>query len=459
MAMMAGGLLSCSGTNTSPVRGRADMDERLRTLLARAEVTPMEKPAVSPAKAELGRLLFFDWILSGNKNISCATCHLPQAATGDALPLPMGEGGKGAMAGRTPPRDDKGNPVFVRRNSPEIFNRGDFRTMFWDGRVTMNRDDPSLSSLQQELLDKIGIATPAGLSLPPGLDNVLAAQAMFPPTSDVEMRGNYHENVIGDMEYWQWQEIWSHLMERLLALAEYRRLFREAYPDIPLDEMTFVQAANAIAAFEIDSFTFYDSPFDRYLRGDDQALNEQQKRGGLLFYGKANCASCHGGPLMTDELFHNRAVPQIGPGKGDLPGGGPDGTWDAGRGGVTGMSRDYYCFRTPPLRNVEKTGPWMHDGVFSTLEAAVRHELDPLGSARRYKPEEHLPEIYVPACRPGQTDKIMSMARPQEVKPVRLSEQEVADLLAFLTSLTSPSLDTLVNITPKEVPSGLPIDG
>jgi cytochrome c peroxidase len=108
----------------------------------------------------------------------------------------------------------------------------------------------------------------------------------------------------------------------------------------------FQHAANAMAAYEIAVFTFEDDPFDRYIQGDKSALSDDAKQGALLFYGKAGCASCHSTGLLTDQKFHNIAVPQIGDGKGrEQP-------FDLGRARETGNDCDRYAFRTPPLRNV-----------------------------------------------------------------------------------------------------------
>ena len=147
------------------------------------------------------------------------------------------------------------------------------------------------------------------------------------------------------------------------------------------EHLTFAHAANAIAAFEIDHWTLLGSPFDVYQGGDDTALSERAKGGGLLFFGQAGGARCHNRPLLTDELFYNRAVPQLGPGKGD----GDDGTWDFGRERVTGDEAD-------------------------------------------------------------------------ETVPITLTDEEVAQVLAFLESLTSPSVGNPArNDTPERVPSGLPL--
>ncbi len=116
-------------------------------------------------------------------------------------------------------------------------------------------------------------------------------------------------------------------------------------------------------------------------------MTEQQKRGALLFFGvqdpAVNCAGCHSGDLFTDMQFHNLLSPQLGPGKGN----GYLGREDWGRAGVTFDARDRYAFRTPSLRNVTLTAPYFHSGAFATLEAAIWHHTDIVGSATNYDPE------------------------------------------------------------------------
>lgn len=434
------GVAGCLPAFVLSVQGTTPLDFVLRAMLSSAGVGPVEKPATDAAKVRLGQALFFDKILSGNRNISCSTCHTPVAFTGDGLPVSIGQGGQGLAQSRTPPTDANGDPVFIPRNAPDVFNRAGFDTMFWDARVAR---DPNGA-----------LMTPAGDDLLPGLESALAAQAMFPVTSRDEMRGQSGQNEIADLPDDDLQGVWRILMDRLLAIDEYRQMFAAAYPDTDPNQLTFAHAANAIAAFEIDHWTLPDSPFDQYLAGDDAALSTQAKRGAILFYGKAGCARCHSGSLMTDQKFHNRVVPQVGPGKGD----GEDGTWDFGRERVTGDPADRFRFRTPPLRNVAATGPYMHDGAFSTLEAAVRHCLDPATSAQNYDPAEHLPPELRALYRADQTTTILAAADADEIAPVTLTAAEFEDLMAFLESLTSPGIGSLgIHDIPDSVPSGLPL--
>jgi cytochrome c peroxidase len=414
-------------------------DTQLRQLLNTHTIKPIEKPLTDAAQVELGQALFFDKLLSGNRDVSCATCHAPGAATGDALSLSKGTGGAGFGATRVAATDGEGRPILIPRNAPELFNRAQFHTMFWDGRVRQLADGT--------------MVTPAGDATPTGLNSSLAAQAIFPVTSRDEMRGRLGENDIAELDDKDFTGMWTLLLDRLRAVPEYEALFAAAYPGVAPADWTFAHVGNAIAAFEIEHWTLDDSPFDWYLAGDDSALSDSAKRGALLFYGDANCVQCHSGSLLTDQAFHNRVVPQCGPGKGD----GDTGMWDFGRGRETGVETDMFAFRTPPLRNVAATGPWMHDGAFATLEGAVRHCLDPMTSVQDYDMLQLTAEME-DVARPEQLDAIIAAADPNELAPVALTDSEVGDVLAFLQSLSSPRLGELVlRDTPERVPSGLPV--
>ena len=444
----------------------------------------------SPAVVELGRLLFFDKLLSGNRNISCATCHHPELATGDGLALPLGEGARGLGAERRA-GTTASDAVHERvpRNSPPLYNLGarEFRRMFHDGRVELDTEGYYAS----------GFLSPARWKLPEGLDNVLAAQAMFPVTSPAEMAGQAGENEIAEARRLNNVAgpggVWELLADRLRAVPEYVALFRAAYPDrvFAPEDVTFVDAANAIAAFEAHAFRADDSPFDRHLRGEAE-LPPAAARGLALFYGEAGCGRCHAGAFQTDHDFHAIAMPQVGPGKGD---GSDAGYWratglhafveDHGRGRVTVRDEDRFEFRTPSLRNVAATGPWGHSGAYTSLEDVVRHHLDPAGELERYAPPadllpplEAVLELTASGSRlahaPLEGERLEGFLRrdtwvqsspllrsriaaANELEPVRLDDAEVADLLAFLESLTDPGSLELGHLVPERVPSGLSV--
>jgi cytochrome c peroxidase len=421
---------------------RFGLDEALRTAIAQAGITPLDPgPAPDPAKVALGQLLFFDRELSGNRDVSCATCHHPFMHTGDDLPLSIGVGGTGLGTERVMGH----GRTRVPRNATELFDRGapDWQSMFWDSRIT---GSPAT-----------GFSTPAGDKLPPGLETIMAAQAMFPVTSRDEMRGSIQDGAEGNelalLDDTDFPGIWAGLMARLLALAEYEALFRQAYPDVPPAQLGFEHAAGAIAAFEIEAFTLLDSPWDRYLAGDDAALSSEAKRGALLFYGSAGCAQCHAGNLLTDQRHHNIAVPQFGPGKKDDTG------LDTGRFLETRIETERFAFRTPPLRNVALTGPWLHNGAYATLEAVIRHHLNPGETLRHYDPGQLPPELQ-PTLKsdPATLNGLLATLDPLVSTPRSLSDEEVAQLITFLNALTDPAALDLSRHIPPAVPSGLPVE-
>jgi cytochrome c peroxidase len=437
------------------------------------------------AKVDLGRVLFFDKILSGNRNIACATCHHPRHATSDGLALGLGEGPTGLGPDREA-GSDAATAVHARipRNPPGLFNLGaqEFTRLFHDGRVEA---DP-------EGHFEGGFVTPAKWKLPKGLETVLAAQAMFPVTSPDEMAGHKAENPVADAVSLNNAAgpggVWEQLAERLQGIPEYVDLFRAAYPERvrEVDDISYVLAANAIAAFETVAFRADGSPFDRYLRGS-YSMSPSELRGMDLFYGAAGCADCHGGKFQTDHEFHAIAMPQIGPGKND----GRDSEYwrasgerafleDFGRGRVTVRSEDELKFRTPSLRNVELTGPWGHDGAYDRLEDVVRHHLDPVASLDSYVCDvDDLPPL------PAVLETVAGGSRLSQdwlgevrlagflmrddwvqTRPTlrariaaanELTNRQVEDLLAFLRALTDPSSRDLSGVVPESVPSGLPV--
>ncbi|MCA8926142.1 MAG: cytochrome-c peroxidase [Planctomycetes bacterium] len=448
--------LAAAGCNNSSSRGGAPLppsDAEVRTAIAGASVTTPSQPVENANLVALGRALFFDKVLSGNQNISCATCHHPTAATGDALPLSLGEGATGTASARV----STATGQVIPRNAPDLFNDGvtQARVMFWDGRVSF---DPGTGAFTTPEPVLNGV-TPARPDLTGPLDSALAAQAMFPVTSFDEMRGKPGSNPIADAT--SNVQIWQLLMARLVGtnngtvggIAGYRTLFQAAFPGVTnFDQFTFGHAARAIAAFERDAYVALNSPFDRYLAGTDSALSDSAKRGALLFFGAARCGQCHSGPLLSDDQFHALCVPQLGPGKG----GEPD---DRGRALITGNTAENYRFRTSVLRNVEFTGPWMHDGAFTDLRVAVQHHLNPQFSLNNYNVGQ-LPAVFQPLLDldPARTQARISAVDPTLLPPVFLTNAQLDDLIEFLRALSdSASIAALANDQPPSVPSGLPV--
>ncbi len=404
------------------------------------------------AMVALGRQLFFDKILSGNRNISCATCHHPFAGTGDGLSLPVGEGGRGLGVARDTGSGPDAVHERVPRNAPPLFNLGarQFAVLFHDGRVQPNSAMPS------------GIESPAGFELPEGLDNPLAAQAMFPVTSGTEMAGQAGENAIADAAAaGDLAGVWERLAGRLRSVPAYVQQFVTVFDDVhAAGDLTFVHAANAIAAYEAAHWRADNSPFDRFLRGERRAMSVSAIAGMRVFYSprKGDCAACHSGVFQTDHSFRAIAVPQLGPGKGD----GPRGYEDFGRERVTGIVSDRYRFRVPSLRNVAQTAPYGHSGAFDTLEGMLRHHLDTAASLRAYDASQ--------AALPSRADLdamdlqalsdpgvVANIAAASELAPVALTDREIRQLVDFLHALTDPAMLDMRGDVPRSVPSGLPL--
>ena len=204
--------------------------------------------------------------------------------------------------------------------------------------------------------------------------------------------------------------------------------------------------------YEATAFAFTNSPWSRYLAGESAALSDEAARGAVLFLGEAGCSTCHSGSLLTDQEFYSLGVPQIGPGKED------EAPEDHGRGRETGSATDRYTFRTPSLHNVALTGPWMHDGAFVTLEAVIRHHVDPDSSLAAYDVGQAVgPGLPFIDRRRYITPLLDSVSATLDVVP-GLSDDQIADLVAFLHALTDPAAADLGHLIPDRVPSGLPID-
>lgn len=254
--------------------------------------------------------------------------------------------------------------------------------------------------------------------------------------------------------------VWALLAIRLQGIPTYVDLFMDAYKDIDKpSDITFVHAANAIAAFEASSWPADRNRFDEYLLGDAQALSFSEQRGMELFYGKANCVSCHSGSIYSDFDFHAIAMPQVGPGKGD----GAGRHEDFGREGVTGDPSDRYKFRTPTLRNVALTAPYGHSGAYNTLDGIVRHHIDPEHALRNYNRanfvvpyRKDLAEIDFSVM--DQDSVLDEIAKANELKKNRrIKERDIRDIVAFLNALTDMRSVDLRHDIPGSVPSGLPV--
>ena len=440
IALLAAAFTACTDDPVSPGSERARLVAEVRRLAHQRSLTPIEgAPTVRQELVTLGQALAFDKILSGNRDIACMTCHLPGLATGDGRALSIGQGGTGLGPGRS-----HAQGTFIPRNSPPVFNLHRMRTLFWDGRV-------------EELADG-SIQTPAGDQLTPEMQRVfefgaVSAQAMFPVQSRIEMRGPGNE--LAQVPDDSLTALWSRMMDRLAAIPEYRQLFAEAYLGTAVEDMSFAHASNAMAGFFNATYAFTGSPWDRFLAGDDDQLGDAALRGARAFM-TVGCTNCHETPEFQSNPgneFHNVALAQFGPGKGD----GPSGHDDFGRERVTHNPLDRRRFVTRPLRNIELTAPYGHLGQFRTLKAFVEHYNDVDAQLLRYDIRSNVVD---PALWPTMMDNFSDILanRDKRLLAIRFDEATANDIVAFLHALTDDAARDLRATIPARVPSGLPID-
>lgn len=428
---------SSTGTRALPASHTAALAQEVRVLAAARGIVPLERPApVRPELVRLGQALAFDKILSGNRDISCMTCHLPAFGTGDGRSLSIGQGGTGVGPARSHP-----SGAFIPRNAPAAFNLHTVGPLFWDGRVVVDEQGRFLTPARQRVNPRFTGAFEFGS---------LSALPMFPVLSREEMRA-VEGNELAEVSDKQAQDVWRLLMKRLGRIREYRLMFEAAYPGTSFPEMNFGHASNAIAGFLIDRLAFNDSPWDRFLAGQDDALSEVQLRGARNFL-TARCSICHNGPAFTDNQFHNVAVAQFGPGTGD----GPTGADDFGRMRVTGRPEDRYAFRTPPLRNVELTAPYGHDGAFASLREFVAHYSESDVKLRAFDGSDLEPALRGTLLR--NFDDILATRDPL-LDGVVFDDVTIDEVTEFMKALTDPAARDLSAIAPTAVPSGLPVDG
>ena len=432
-------LAACGDGSVTNVAATPSLDTQVRQAISGWSVVPiLPLTAPDPALVDLGRSLFFDKILSGNRDVSCATCHNPANATGDGLSLALGT-----------------HRQLTPRNAPSLFSVGlGGPYLFWDGLVSS--------------LGPVGpgrFTTPLGAALPASVASLLAAQAMMPVTNRAEMRGQIGDrDVFGNLNELaqpadsQYAQMWAGVMRRVLAVSAYVQKFNAAYPSVATQYLGFEHAANAIAAFEAATFTKTGSAFDRYLAHDDGALSADAKHGALLFFGpRARCSQCHNGPFLGGQQFANDGVPQIGPGTGSLA------PLDAGAGDPSVRSQQFgqlprFFFRVAPLRNVELTAPYMHDGAYPTLETVVRHYNNVDSAVKSFDVSQLDPSLR--ATYHGDQSTITALLSTLDGRlrqPLGLTSEEQRQIVAFLKSLTDPTARDLRGVVPPSVPSGLPV--
>lgn len=394
--------------------------------------------------ANLGRLLWFDTIAGLNNDNTCAGCHSPTNGFGDTQSMAIGIDNNGIVGPhRAGPRN--------QRRSPMAINATFFPTLMWNSRFASLSGDPFDNSAGFKF------PSPESLSLS-YLPHLLDAQAFIPPTERVEVAGFAFP---GDNF-----AIRAEVLNRLNAVEAYRRLFGEVFPEVksgaPID---FDMFGKAISEFEF-SLVFANAPIDQYARGQKNALTTDQKKGALLFFGRAGCVACHkvSGPsneMFSDFTQHAVGVPQIAPAVGDPLAGnmtfdGPGQNEDFGLEQVTGDPNDRYRFRTSPLRNVAVQPTFFHNGAFTRLEDAIRHHLDVNTSVHNYDPVVAgvAPDLTGPL---GPIAPVLVRLDPLLTVPIHLTDEEFRELVDFVRNgLLDPRAqpENLRKLVPKSVPSG-----
>jgi len=350
--------------------------------------TPPENPS-TPDRVELGRLLFWDPVLSGQKDIACATCHHPALGYADGRDLSIGANGVGLGTSRSFAAGQETRPV--KRNSQSVLNVAFNGLTLTGGAIPGNA--PMFWDLRVRSLEM---------------------QALEPLKAQDEMRGSAFTE----------DHAVPAVVARLNANAEYRRLFARTFGGhAAVNERNL---GRALAAFERTLLVF-NTPFDRYMRGDTTALDAEQLRGMERFQ-SAGCVSCHSGPMFSDFAPHVLGVPD----NAKLP---------ASDDGVN----KGYAFRTPSLRNLAVTGPYMHNGALASLQDVLNFYQRISGGGRR-------------GGRGG--GSLNPLVAREQIDPLaralNMSGRGQRDLVAFLRALDDPGFDRTI---PTRVPSGLPVGG
>lgn len=412
----------------------------LLALAAVAQTQPLPGPVTdsdyrtySPQLVKLGQKLFYDRVLSGTYRVSCGTCHNHDRASSNGFPLP-------SVVLQKP--DDfavNGLPIYEAlkpssRHAPGLFNLGakEFTVLFSDGRVSGDK----------------GTLT-APVTMPDGIADVLAAQTLFPAVTGDELVGKV-DNSVKRAAADGHEAVWKELAARVQDLPDYWSLFESAFPQLGgPQEITITHIANGIGAFVGTEWRADKSPFDAYLKGDRTALSAEQKRGMNLFYGQANCATCHSGAFQTDHAFHGTGLPVW---RFDAP------VEDAafkplqGREAVTGNAAQRYHYRTPSLRNVEHSAPYGWAGSYETLDDFIAAHANPGDAAARFvRKRQDNPSS-------GTRDIIATLKANQTMAPVSLSSVQRAELVAFLSALSDEASLAGQFGKPEDVPSSLALD-
>jgi len=345
------------------------LDEKVRLAINTFELLPatcsINEDLINVKLINIGDIIFNTKILSGDKDVSCSTCHLDNKALTDGLALAIGVGGEGEGDKRL-----GSDGIIVPRNTFTLFGRANrnYQTFFWDGRI------------QEE---KGRIISPIGEGYSLGFDSALAVASSMPILARDEFLGvmsmfNNNQNIYHVEDAYYKDKIPA--IEKVLV----ERLKEDNDPDIIKlisamkevgyhpNDLSLPLIGNSLASFIATKVSKCEpSDWDNYISGNLSALTKKQKDGALIFYGKGRCAACHNGSLFSDMKYHSIGVPQ-----------GRFGTHingsDIGRAQVTFKQEDRFKFRTPSLIKVKDTPPYGHNGKLKTLDAMVLYHINPI---------------------------------------------------------------------------------
>ncbi|WGT48652.1 His-Xaa-Ser system-associated MauG-like protein [Thioclava nitratireducens] len=385
---------------SAPAMAETMREAVLRKAALENGLRPVEEswPEFEPKKAEVGKLLFESELLSLTRNVSCRNCHLDEFGSADSLPLGHGAGGVGKGVERM-----KSPAGVLSRNTLALWGRGGvgFDVFFWDGRVDASSGD---------VRSQFGTMAPS--------DDPLVVTVHLPPVEFREM--------IGESDETEWlrqgdvgaaARVHTEIARRIRETPEIAEPLAVA-SGLEVGDLTYLQIAQAISAFIRSEFRLRETRFHRFVF-EDEPLTERELAGGLLFYGRGQCAACHTGTYFSDLEFHAIAFGQFGFGFNGFG-------IDYGRYNFTQDPQDRYAFRTPPLYNVTKTAPYSHSGVEPDLAAAIRAHVDPLA------------EIDTSSLSALDRAEVYQKIARWSLEPsyaVELSDSEIAELVAFLAAL------------------------
>ncbi len=365
-------LISCK--NTEPTKDINNTYIPLPT----AVQAPTNNP-ITPDKIALGKLLFYDPILSVQKDVSCATCHHPNFGYAEPLDLSIGVNGIGLGKNR---HFKSGNTIpLVKRNSQTILNTA-FNGISINGEYKPEQA-PMFWDLRAQSLEK---------------------QSLHPIQALEEMRGTkIPKNIVLDT-----------IIKRLNRINTYKKLFANAFPNIKKIDTTTL--GMTLASFERSLIT-PNTRFDNFIAGDKTALSLTEQQGFKLFK-RAKCTLCHSGPMFSDYKPHVLGVLE-----------------NSKLNFVDTGFKNNFSFRTPSLRNLKYTAPYMHNGKLTSLKKVLDFYTD-ISNGKSQNPN---------------VKKLDPL-----VKELKLRGKDISPILAFLKTLNATGFDTSI---PESVPSGFPVGG